>query len=73
MMTDLIFSVLAFFVAILLFSFQRMTTSIRISVGAAAGIVTALTTWCIINSWDSGHGDSEDNELIDDDDYQNTT
>ena len=34
--------------------------------GAAAGIVTVLTVWCIINSWDSGEGEEEP-ILVDDD------
>jgi hypothetical protein len=45
-----------------------MTPSIRISVGTAAGIVAALTVWCIINSWDSGDDDSEDELLLVDED-----
>jgi hypothetical protein len=45
-----------------------MPPSIRIFVGTAAGIVAVLISWCIINSWDSGDGDSEDDELIDDED-----
>lgn len=45
-----------------------MTPSIRISVGTAAGIVAALTVWCIINSWDSGDDDPEDELLLVDED-----
>ena len=65
MMTNL-FSVCAFFVALLLFSFQKMKKAICISVGIAGGVVTVLIFWCIINSWDSGNEDSENDELIDD-------
>jgi heme O synthase-like polyprenyltransferase len=64
MMTNL-FRVCAFFVALLLFSFQKMKRAICISVGTAAGVVTVLICWCIINSWDSGDEDSENDELID--------
>ena len=63
-MTNL-FSVCVFFVALLLFSFQDMKTDIRVSLGAASGIVTILITWCIINSWDSSISDSESDKLID--------
>jgi di/tricarboxylate transporter len=58
-------SVCTFFVALLFFSFQGTTTSIRVSVGVTAGIVSVLIFWCIVNSWDSGERDSEDYELID--------
>jgi len=60
-------SVCTFFAALLFFSFQETTALIRISVGIAAGIVSALIFWCIVNSWDSGDGDSRDDELIDED------
>jgi hypothetical protein len=56
-------SVLLFFAALLLFSFQRMTKAIRIVMGAAAGFIAVLVIWCIINSWDSG--DEDDEELVD--------
>jgi hypothetical protein len=65
-MVTILFSVCAFFVALLLFSFQKMRKAICISVGIAAGVVTVLICWCIINSWDSGDEDSENDELIDD-------
>jgi hypothetical protein len=58
-------SVCVFFVALLLFSFEKATAHIQACVGAASGIVTILITWCIINSWESGSGDSERDEVID--------
>jgi hypothetical protein len=57
-----------FFVALLLFSFQKTKPSIQIPVGVVACIVTVLIFWCIINSWDSGDDDLEDDKLIDDED-----
>jgi hypothetical protein len=72
MMTNL-FSVCAFFAALLLFSCQNMRRSIRVSVGLAAGIVAVLIFWCIVNSWDSGDGHSENDDLIDYKNGQNTT
>jgi hypothetical protein len=60
-------SVCTFFAALLFFSFEDTTTSICISVGIAASIVSALIFWCIVNSWDSGDGYSRDAELIDED------
>ena len=58
-------SVCVFFIALLLFSFEKTTAHIRAWVGAASGIVTILIIWCIINSWDSDSCDSERDELID--------
>lgn len=63
--TTNLFSVCAFFVALLLFSFQNAKTDIRVSLGVASGIVTILITWCIINSWDSSISDSESDKLVD--------
>ena len=59
-----LFSICAFFVALLLFSFQNEMTRIRIPVGVASGIVVVLIIWCIVHCWDSSLGDSEREELI---------
>ena len=59
-----LFSVCAFFVALLLFSFQNEMTRIRVPMGVASGIVVVLIIWCIVNCWDSSLGDSEREELI---------
>ena len=72
MMTNLP-SVCAFFFALSLFSFQKTRRPIRISVGIAAGIVAVLILLCIVNSWDSGNGESENAELIDYENEKNTT
>jgi hypothetical protein len=61
-MTDFL-RVCGFFIALLLFSFQNTTTEIRVFVGAASGSVTIFIIWCIVNSWDSGFGDSEKDEF----------
>ena len=68
-------SVCVFFIALLLFSFQNATTHIRGSLGATSGFVTILVIWCIINSWDSGSGDSEKDGVMDiiSDDESHTT
>jgi hypothetical protein len=55
----LMWSAWGFFVALLIFSFQNMSRTIWISVGTAAGIVTFLIVWCIINTWDSGEREDE--------------
>jgi hypothetical protein len=57
-MTNL-FSVCAFFAALLLLTFRKATTDIRVSVGVASGIVAILITWCIVNFWDLGIADWE--------------
>ncbi|KAN0140922.1 hypothetical protein V8E53_001366, partial [Lactarius tabidus] len=55
----LMWSAWGFFIALLIFSFQNMPRTILISVGTAAGIVTFLIVWCIINTWDSGEQQDE--------------
>ncbi|KAI0306292.1 hypothetical protein B0F90DRAFT_1814217 [Multifurca ochricompacta] len=59
----LMWSVLVFFIALLLFCFKHTSTEIRVLVGVAAGFVSSLIIWCIANSWDSG--DQEDEDPID--------
>jgi hypothetical protein len=63
-MTDFL-SVCVFFIALLLFSFQKTTTEIRVLVGVAAGSVTFLVICCIVNCWESSTVDSEKDELRD--------
>ncbi|KAI9511124.1 hypothetical protein F5148DRAFT_423388 [Russula earlei] len=56
----LMWSVCVFFVALLLFSLQDMTTKIRVSVGSVAAVVTVFIICSIANSWDSGEPAIED-------------
>ena len=48
-----------FFVALLIFSFQNMSRKTWIPVGIAAGIVTVLIIWCIVNTWDQEEREEE--------------
>jgi len=59
----LMWSVCGFFAALSLFTLHNTRKKIQVPVGVAVGIVSGLTIWCFINSWDSGDGDSD--ELID--------
>ncbi len=58
MLIDL-YSAWGFFVALSIFTFQNTTTTIQISVGTAAGIVSILICWCIGNTWDPGEDEEE--------------
>ncbi|KAI0272450.1 hypothetical protein BC834DRAFT_966475 [Gloeopeniophorella convolvens] len=60
----LMWSIWIFFVAVLLFSFDNMTTAIRAGVGAVASIVTAFILWGILNSWDSGKKGETEESLV---------
>jgi len=55
----LMWSAWGFFVALLFFSFQNMARDIWIPVGSAAGIVTFLILWCIVNTWDPKEREDE--------------
>ncbi|KAI9443664.1 hypothetical protein BJY52DRAFT_447779 [Lactarius psammicola] len=55
----LMWSVLVFFAALLVFSFKDTSKNIWISVGTAAGIVTILIAWCTKNTWDPGEREEE--------------
>ncbi|KAF8274370.1 hypothetical protein EI94DRAFT_679057 [Lactarius quietus] len=55
----LMWSVLSFFAALLMFSFQDTSRIIRIPVGAAAGVVAISMIWCIKNTWDQEEKEEE--------------
>ncbi|KAI0293040.1 hypothetical protein BC826DRAFT_1175831 [Russula brevipes] len=54
----LMWSVSAFFIALLLITFSKTREEIRIPVGVTVGLVGILVIWCIVNLWDQ-RGDSE--------------
>ncbi len=52
-------SVWGFLIALLLINFLHTTRENWISVGTAAGIITILRVWCIMNTWDLGDREEE--------------